>query len=413
MKKILYYALMVAFTLAAIELLIALAFLLHPPLRDIVALKSKTQAIRDTRLGHRPNPIYPEHDANGFRNSSAPSTAEVVCLGDSQTYGVGVAAESPWPQVLHHKLMGPTVYNMAYGGWGPAHSLLLWDEVRALQPAVVVEAFYAGNDLYDSYQLIYAQNQLEGLRSPDADLKASMSRLDSELSLQDEASLIKKGRRTATVNSADVKDYLKEHWRLYGVLMAVGKLAEGAQSPPSPEVDPWKQTLEVMAKRPDLYYEAFSSELARTVFTPDYRLVGLDLGDPRIREGLRISLAALWRMHQEADALGSVFIVALIPTKELVFEQVVRDSEQDLRPSYFELLRQEKAMWEATRDFLDSHGIRYVDTLPTLSQSLKRGKPPYQVSDDGHPNEMGHKAIADAVYAKLEALSLLERIKSR
>ena len=41
--------------------------------------------VDDDRLGKRGNPEWWEHDARGFRNPSALSSATVVALGDSQT----------------------------------------------------------------------------------------------------------------------------------------------------------------------------------------------------------------------------------------------------------------------------------------------------------------------------------------
>ena len=112
------------------------------------------EAITDARLGYRPNPRIPGHDARGWRNARALERADVVVFGDSQTYGVNVASENAWPQQLATD-MRLTVYQMAYGGFGPAHYPILLNEARPLEPKVILASYYFGNDLLDAYWLIY------------------------------------------------------------------------------------------------------------------------------------------------------------------------------------------------------------------------------------------------------------------
>jgi hypothetical protein len=54
-------------------------------------------------------------------------------------------------------------------------------------------------------------------------------------------------------------------------------------------------------------------------------------------------------------------------------------------------------MWEATRMFLDSNAIGYIDALPALRSQLTSGQQPYRPSRDGHPTAAGHAAIASLV----------------
>jgi hypothetical protein len=92
--------------------------------------------VPDARLGHRPNPVYPGHDRKGFRNPEIPAKAHIIALGDSQTYGTNVEPEDAWPRQLE-SMTRKTVYSIAYGGYGPTHSLVLWDEAVALSPKIV------------------------------------------------------------------------------------------------------------------------------------------------------------------------------------------------------------------------------------------------------------------------------------
>jgi hypothetical protein len=62
-------------------------------------------------LGEGPN------DLLGFRNRGVPNVADVVVLGDSQTYGNNAVLDENWPSQLAGLLKArrATVYNMALG----------------------------------------------------------------------------------------------------------------------------------------------------------------------------------------------------------------------------------------------------------------------------------------------------------
>jgi lysophospholipase L1-like esterase len=92
------------------------------------------------------------------------------------------------------------------------------------------------------------------------------------------------------------------------------------------------------------------------------------------------------------------FIAALIPTKELVFKELWNTPSENFRI----LTDNESRFWKMTKYFLEENGIEYVDVLPALRTQLAEGIQPYQVSNDGHPNEHGHQAIARLIHAQLQ-----------
>ena len=104
-------------------------------------------------------------------------------------------------------------------------------------------------------------------------------------------------------------------------------------------------------------------------------------------------------MHESAAARNIRFIVVLIPTKEAVFRQLWQNPSM----SYRKLTENEERVWRITKDFLEHKGIEYLDSLPVLEEQLATGIQPYQVSHDGHPNEHGHKAIANLVALHLQS----------
>jgi hypothetical protein len=132
-----------------------------------------------------------------------------------------------------------------------------------------------------------------------------------------------------------------------------------------------------------------------TVLTPLQRLVGLDQGDARIAEGLRITLEVLGRMD-ESCAERCRLAVVLLPTKELVFEGLAAGGE-DAPRELVDLLHWEKRMREQTRDYLGGRGIAWIDTLPALQAAIGRGENPYPRDWNGHLNALGNDLVAGAV----------------
>lgn len=139
----------------------------------------------------------------------------------------------------------------------------------------------------------------------------------------------------------------------------------------------------------------------RTILTPLYRLTALDLTDPRISEGYRLTLSAIRQMKQRADEAGVGFAVLLIPTKELVFEHQVRLASTRIPPAYERLIENEKEVIHITRAFMDENGIDYIDALPALRAKVADGVQPYDYTVDGHPNAVGQHAIATSVHTAL------------
>ncbi len=120
----------------------------------------------------RARPLYPElpgvgpNDILGFRNRQVPNTADVVCIGDSQTYGNNAYLEENWPSQLRMVVgkPAPVVYNASVGGWGAVQYLDAFSNMMLLQPRVVVVAFYSGNDALDSFTVAYGVDRWAAFR---------------------------------------------------------------------------------------------------------------------------------------------------------------------------------------------------------------------------------------------------------
>src|SRR5215831_20969972 len=110
--------------------------------------------VDDKFLNHRIEGYTGGHDEWGFRNARRPETADIVCIGDSMTYGMTARARESWPAVLA-EIRGGTVYNMGLGGYGPIQYLHLMKTLAVrLHPKTVIVGFYFGNDFFDVYNLV-------------------------------------------------------------------------------------------------------------------------------------------------------------------------------------------------------------------------------------------------------------------
>jgi hypothetical protein len=329
--------------------------------------------VPDSVLRIRLSPGAAGHDAWGYRNRRVPDSADVVTIGDSQTYGVSAPANESWPAELA-RATGLQVYNLALGGYGPVqYHELLSTRARELKPKAVVVGFYYGNDLWDAYTTVYSLPHWAALRRP------------GWAPVPDSATSVV-ARQVAL---GPVRHWLARHSVLYRLVTysALGGIARQL------EVDATGPTTGTL----DFTHPAHG---ARTRLTPMARLSALDLRDSTIREGLRLSLDQLNAMANEARATGLRFLVVLIPTKERVYAPWLDRLEQPEDSTLGLLLEQESEAHRQVRRSLEEHGIQYVDLEPVLRTAAAIG-PIYPENEDGHPTSAGYAVIARAVATAL------------
>jgi hypothetical protein len=99
----------------------------------------------------------------------------------------------------------------------------------------------------------------------------------------------------------------------------------------------------------------------------------------------------------------SLFLVVVIPTKEMVFAEYLEHNKSlRLSGTLDNLLRNERIARERTFAFLADAGVRYVDALPALRRSM--GNELYaRTAADMHPNGIGYRVIGEAVFSAMSA----------
>ena len=120
------------------------------------AVRDPVTVVREPGL-QRARPDAGPTDLLGFRNEGVPNAAAVVVIGDSQTYGLGVALADSWAQRLR-AVLGPRaagLYNMSGNGWGPTQYTAMAPYAAKLHPKVVLVAYYTGNDPHDAFTQAY------------------------------------------------------------------------------------------------------------------------------------------------------------------------------------------------------------------------------------------------------------------
>jgi hypothetical protein len=311
-------------------------------------LREEDRARRDYLLEDpltlkRARPFFPAEagfgptDLLGFRNRSVPVRADVVTVGDSQTYGTGVPMDSAWPHRLRRQMRdGVVVYDMSAGGWGAVQYLYMCSKAIFFQPKVAIVAFYPGNDPRESFRMAYAVEHWSFLR-PDAAL--------------------------------DVEDLPRVAW-------------------PPPDEDRWPVAL---------------GGVPLTVFTPRLRLAS-NVDHPGIDAGWEIMARVAEQIVDQAPRFGFTPVFTILPTKERVFAERLRREGIDLDPDYAILVAAEERRSESLKRRILDGGATYVDVLAPLERAASTGVRIYPTDQDGHPTEVGHAVISNALLPTVRRL---------
>lgn len=340
--------------------------------------------VDDPVLEYRTLPETGENDARGYRNPESLERADVVALGDSQTWGVNAARSEAWPSVLA-ELTGKRVYNMGRGGYGIVQYRHQLGEALSLEPRTVIVALYLGNDVYDAYALAYGLPAHEALRHPDPAVRQQIAGSpypDLKRMFFERLAYQRSGSRPAQWLSQNT---------------AVGRLvAKLTRTPADAGAD--------RAWAADHPADGFVYQHGgiSTVFHSSYRLAAVDTSLPKVREGLRITREVLVDLAGRVDAApGAEFLVLLLPTKERIFARAVASAGIPTPHSYIRGVSEEAKISFGLMALMREHGIRYLDLLPVFEQAVARGEAIFPSNADGHFTALGYRRLAEAVASEL------------
>lgn len=342
----------------------------------------------DEILRFRINPGSRAHDSWGFRNKSVPERADIIAIGDSQTYGISALARYAWPETLQ-RLTGKEVYNLALGGYGPAeYSYLLEQKALRLKPALIIVGFYLGNDLADTYEAVYTVPYWEHLRAPDFSI-GNVAETDNREKPEKKKSPPSRSLQTRLKYMTYViTDWFAGHSVLYRIVTEtyLGDMIRQRR---------------MMDRGEGIVMFRDNEHGIDTGFTPETRLQGLDLTRPHLQEGLRLALGFFNRMNEVAGKNGIRFLVVMIPTKETVFADFIEGNDSLLgSPKIDRLIDNERQVNEIAKSYFEEHNISYLDVLEPLRMAVPYEQI-YPNNYNGHSNKNGYRIIAESIYQYL------------
>lgn len=327
---------------------------------------------RDSVLGHKIETPSAGFDEWGFRNRSVPTSATIVAVGDSHTYGNTATMNDAWPVVLGRKAR-LDVYNLGLGGYGPnQYYHLLKTKAMQLKPKWVICGLYMGDDFENAFSITHGLESWASLRQGRWGL-VNPDNWDP----------------SPPVWGATIRNWLSSHSMIYRIVFHGPIVAVLKESIRFKQVGAGSDPYTTSIIREDWNI--------REAFRPLGIAESLNQTSGPIREGMRITFQLLEEMDEECRKEGCKFLVVIIPTKETVFAKYI---EQDPKLHLYETLhkvivneRQAKA--EMT-EYLDDHKIAYVDVLPALERSAEQ-QLYAQTTRDMHPGRNGYRVIGEAV----------------
>ncbi len=342
----------------------------------------------DDILGLMIKPGHNGHDRLGFRNPQFPAQADVVAIGDSNTYGINAVSGESWPGHFQ-SLVGRTTYNMGLGGFGPLQHLhALRTMSPAFKPKVTIVAIYFGNDVMDAYNLAHDKDHWKDFRlsvRPKGALTEADKLAEQEWVDQEKARFM-----------GATRDWLAMNSMVYSVTrhMVLTPLANAMRQKRAAAFDP-----EVQMPWADPRYPNVG-----LVFGSRVRAMSVDAGVAQVEEGLKISERAIALMAKEAQAQGTQLVMAFIPTKERVYCDVLKKSGVALPRPHVQLCDTEPAVQARWMQAAQAAGLPVADTAQALADAAERGEAIYPRHVDGHAVSAGYRVMAQAIAAVVKPL---------
>lgn len=348
----------------------------------------KPTRVHDAALGSRVEAGSAGHDCWGFRNEEVPDRAEVVTIGDSQTYGVSATMTGAWPHQLSG-ILKRSVYDLSLGGFGPLQYLyLLRERALVLRPETVIVGLYLGNDLADAYASAHTLDFWSVYRT------STSSTPFAGFGSAPSPGKLPRGR----VLGAS-RDWLARHSVLYR------RLTLGGVGP----LRFWD--LKYLRRDPSVALIEDSKHGISSGLTPRTRLAALDRGDPRVVEGMEITRRALREMAEVAREHEIQLMVVMLPTKESVLAVHFGHSQLTHRDDLAREVELERSAAALLEVLLGELGVPVVAPLEALRQA-SRERQIYPSNRDGHPNAEGYRVVAEQVasaWSRLHSGGRVER----
>lgn len=249
---------------------------------------------------------------------------------------------------------------------------------------------YLGNNIYEAYALSYALDNYRAFRSQESLKTESIAPYVEALAKEQREYHNRFGRS----NISGLSYWLREHLAI-GRYMNRAGLWPGANDVDYEIDKAWARAC------PD--HGVVQEQTPRTVFMPAYRFAAVNLDEPRIVEGLRITKKLLARMHKSADEQKTRMLVILLPSKETAYSQAAIDPGRGA--TFMKLVEMEAKVRNEILSTCQQEKIECVSIIQALSTAISSGQQVYPTSTDGHPTAAGYHVIASSAKQELSRLS--------
>ena len=328
--------------------------------------------VASNALGFR-GPLLAEEPPAG---KDAP--VRIVAVGDSFTYGWGVAEDETWPAVLERLLCAAghqvEVANLGQGGVATAEYAATCERaLPVLGPELVVIGVLQADDLAQALEV----------RAPEgaaAKAKALVRGAFPEL--------LRHWRARRTEQAVDIRP------RWHAQAQAVVAALEGGGAR-------WYQDLP-----PELRASFEAGDLNPGLVTlarahPGHLVHTLELDAPATLAAIETMAAHLARIRAVAEAEGAAVLVVSLPHAAF-FSEANRETYRALGYRVDERFEDSTAMDEALARAADRAGVAFV-TLTGCFRAPSPGGPLFYPRD-GHPNVAGYARIAECLVDRIGEL---------
>jgi hypothetical protein len=361
-------------------------------------MKFLAQPVADPKLELRLAPYAGGHDAKGFRNDRVPDKVSIVAIGDSQTWGINASRSEAWPQTLS-KISGRSVYNMGMGSYGTVHYWVLTDEALELSAKVIVVALFLGNDLWDAYRMVYSLGIYPQFRNGIVNEELLNDTVASRYHETIEEAKTFSSHFHKPTSSPTWYDFLRSHSAFARVFYRRGIWPAAGRR----EYEAYQQNKAWAMAYPDKGV-VYDKDAVRTVFMTSQHLLGLNLADPRIAEGLRITKEMLLRIRAKTASANARLLLLFVPTKESVYTEAVKKTTSHLNATYEKVVVMESQARAEIISLCRQNDIEYVDPLPALEEAIRRNEQIYPWTGDSHYTPRGYSILASEVNKSLVRL---------
>ncbi|MSR76736.1 MAG: hypothetical protein EXS63_00700 [Candidatus Omnitrophica bacterium] len=361
-------------------------------------------------------------DERGFPNPRGVKQADLIVLGDSQGSGSCWDKKNAWPLKLG-SLLGKPVYTVSRPYLSLVDSYEQLNTVLAFKPKTIFVNLDLGSDFLKVFETVYVEKRMDRFRDQDPNRIRQWTELENRFPLskkvRDIQSLMTEQEGIYRGNISSSKGFCGGMRRLlsYSACYRFGLFLKhklnGTENRHAAFLESKWDTIKAAAQKVEGVAEVVDDPRLHMIFWPEYRALALGREDPRIIEGMRITLEILRDIQDRLQKEAVKFVPVLIPTKESAYAQFLSESDLAISEKFKNLIENENYFRSRTIDFLRAARIGYVDVLPAVQKALKAGTPVYRViHDDDCPVRTGHAVFADAVAEGLKEMESLDREKS-